>query len=235
MCWDCAKFVRGCTCTVCTEYCGGASENVRAQISRNFSLNFAFFSETKLYGQKMSQHWEIKGRFRKRVVLANVPSFRFSFRGNMRTYPCSSFRSGGTSEGTLVRVFVPGEHPPKPPFWKTTLSWWTFRIFFFSACKGKGKAEAPAGGGGVFSFFIENARREGGSPRKGGGRGGRECVCRELGGGGGQNVFFFGAEMPAKLLSTPDWRAQSTSENHRFSQKTADFRRLGSVTLGPSP
>ena len=27
---------------------------------------------------------EIKGRFRKRVVLANVPSFRFSFRGNIR-------------------------------------------------------------------------------------------------------------------------------------------------------
>ena len=29
-------------------------------------------------------HWEIKGRFCKRVVLANVPSFRFSFRGNIR-------------------------------------------------------------------------------------------------------------------------------------------------------
>ena len=29
-------------------------------------------------------HWEIKGRFPKRVVLANVPSFRFSFRGNIR-------------------------------------------------------------------------------------------------------------------------------------------------------
>ena len=38
-------------------------------------------------------HWEIKGRFRKRVVLANVPS-----------YPRSGFRSAGT---TLV-----------PPFWK---------------------------------------------------------------------------------------------------------------------
>ena len=51
----------------------------------------------------------------------NVPSFRFSFRGNMRTYPRSGFRSGGTSECTLVPVFVPGEHPPKPRFWKTTL------------------------------------------------------------------------------------------------------------------
>ena len=29
-------------------------------------------------------HWEIKGRFRKRVVLANVLSFRFSFRGKIR-------------------------------------------------------------------------------------------------------------------------------------------------------
>ena len=39
----------------------------------------------------------------------------------MRTYPRFGFRSGGTSECTLVPVFVPGEHPPKPPFWKTTL------------------------------------------------------------------------------------------------------------------
>ena len=27
----------------------------------------------------------------------------------------------GTSECALVLVFVPGEHPPNPPFWKTTL------------------------------------------------------------------------------------------------------------------
>ena len=66
-------------------------------------------------------HWEIKGRFPKRPVLVNVPSFRFSSRGNMRTYPRSGFRSGGTSECTLVPIFVPREHPPKPPFWKTIL------------------------------------------------------------------------------------------------------------------
>ena len=66
-------------------------------------------------------HWETKGWFRKRVVLANVPSFRFSFRGNMRTYPRSGFRSGGTSKCIVIPVFVPGEHPPKLPFWKTTL------------------------------------------------------------------------------------------------------------------
>ena len=61
-------------------------------------------------------HRETKGRFRKRVVLANVPSLRFfvpgehanlpSFpvfvRGNMRTYPRSGFRSGGTSAKTTL-------------------------------------------------------------------------------------------------------------------------------------
>ena len=63
-------------------------------------------------------HWETKERVRKKVVLANVPSFRFSFQGNMRTYPRSCLRSGGTSECTLVPVFVPGEHPPNHPFGK---------------------------------------------------------------------------------------------------------------------
>ena len=77
-------------------------------------------------------HWETEGRFRKRMLLANVPSFWFSFWGNIRTYPRSGFRSGGTSECNLVpvfrsgehpnvpsfRFFVPGEHPPRPPFWK---------------------------------------------------------------------------------------------------------------------
>ena len=29
-----------------------------------------------------------------------------------------AFRSGETSERTLVPVFVLGEHPSKPPFWK---------------------------------------------------------------------------------------------------------------------
>ena len=33
---------------------------------------------------------------------ANIPSFRFSVRGNMRTYPRSGFRSGGTSAKTTL-------------------------------------------------------------------------------------------------------------------------------------
>ena len=49
------------------------------------------------------------------------PRSGFRSWGNMRTYPRSGFRFGGTSECTLVPAFVPGEHPPKPPFWKTTL------------------------------------------------------------------------------------------------------------------
>ena len=36
-----------------------------------------------------------------------------------RMWPRSGFRSeGGFGECALVPVFVPGEHPPKPPFWK---------------------------------------------------------------------------------------------------------------------
>ena len=53
-------------------------------------------------------HWEIKGRFRKRVVLANVPSFRFSFQGNIRICSRSGFRSGED---------IRQNHPfGKPPF-----------------------------------------------------------------------------------------------------------------------
>ena len=50
----------------------------------------------------MINHWETRGRFRKRVVLANVPSFWFSFQGNMRMYPRSGLRSGGTSAKTTL-------------------------------------------------------------------------------------------------------------------------------------
>ena len=61
---------------------------------------------------------ETKGRFRKRAVLANVPSFRFFVPGNICMYPRSGFWYRGTSEYTLLPVCGTGEHPPKPPFWK---------------------------------------------------------------------------------------------------------------------
>ena len=45
---------------------------------------------------------EIKGRFRKRVVLANVPSFRFSFRGNIhRNHPFGNHPFVNTKKGSL--------------------------------------------------------------------------------------------------------------------------------------
>ena len=47
--------------------------------------------------------WEIKGRFR------NLGWF-------WRMHPRSGFHPGGTSERTLVPVFVPGEHPNAPSF-----------------------------------------------------------------------------------------------------------------------
>ena len=52
---------------------------------QNYFRHFLTF-----FAQGKKCHWETKGRFRKRVVLTNVPSFRFSFRGNMQNV--SSFR-----------------------------------------------------------------------------------------------------------------------------------------------
>ena len=66
-------------------------------------------------------HWETKGRFRKRAVLANVPSFRFSFWRNMRAYPRSGFRSGEHPNVPSFRFSFRGNirqnHPfEEPPF-----------------------------------------------------------------------------------------------------------------------
>ena len=64
-------------------------------------------------------------------------------------------------------------------------------IFYFF-CLGKGKWESGATGrGGVGRFLLKIT--EGGSfTREGGGRGGREGVCGDLGGGGGLKYFFSG-------------------------------------------
>ena len=61
-------------------------------------------------------HWEIKGRFRKRVVLANVPSFRFSFRGNIRrNHPFGNHPFVNTKKGHWE---IKGRFP-KGWFWRT--------------------------------------------------------------------------------------------------------------------
>ena len=81
-----------------------------------------FFSVGLLYfdsSLRVQNHWETKGRFRKRVVLANAPSFRFcSFRGNIRRYPRSDFRSVGTIQMYPRSGFRSGGTSGKPPFWK---------------------------------------------------------------------------------------------------------------------
>ena len=71
-----------------------------------------------LYQSESATFREEQKGFRKRAVLANVPSFRVLVPGNIRMYPRSSFWYWGTSECTLVPGFGTGEHPPKPPFWK---------------------------------------------------------------------------------------------------------------------
>ena len=61
-------------------------------------------------------HWEIKGRFRKRVVLANVPSFRFAFRGNIRrNHPFGNHPFVNTKKGHWE---IKGRFP-KGWFWRT--------------------------------------------------------------------------------------------------------------------
>ena len=72
-----------------------------------------FFSSVPL---SLSHHWEIKGRFRKRVVLANVPSFRFSFRGNIRrNHPFGNHPFVNTKKGHWE---IKGRFP-KGWFWRT--------------------------------------------------------------------------------------------------------------------
>ena len=60
-----------------------------------------------------------------------------------------------------------------------------FGCFLFSFYLGEGKGESRATGRGRGRFHKLNIPGEGGgSPRKGGGEGGREGVCWEFGGGG---------------------------------------------------
>ena len=57
----------------------------------------------------------------KRLVLANVPSFRFSFRGNMRTYPRSGFSFQGSIRTYLRSGFRSGGTSAKTTLLETTL------------------------------------------------------------------------------------------------------------------
>ena len=69
-------------------------------------------------------HWGGKGTVSPKGWFWRMcPQFPVSVPGEHANVPSGSRFSflGGTSECTLVPVFVPREHPPKPPFWETTL------------------------------------------------------------------------------------------------------------------
>ena len=59
---------------------------------------------------------ETKGRFRKRVVLVNVPSFRVFVPEEHVNGPSFWFTFRGNIERTLVPVFVPGNFCQNDPF-----------------------------------------------------------------------------------------------------------------------
>ena len=80
-------------------------------------------------GISQADHWEIKGRFRKK---------------------------GGFGERTLVPVFVPGEHPPKPPFWKPPFCQPPKRVI------GRLKGRFPKGW--FWRTFPRSGFRSGGTP-----------------------------------------------------------------------
>ena len=85
---------------------------------RSNSLSRSVFSTAGSFGSCSPKkgHWEIKGRFRKRVVLANVPSFRFSFRGNIRqNHPFGNHPFVNTKKGHWE---IRGRFP-KGWFWRT--------------------------------------------------------------------------------------------------------------------
>ena len=71
------------------------------------------------------------------------------------------------------------------------------RFGYFSA-RGKGKWESVATGRGGVRICIENERKKGGLPRKGGTARGPGVSLGNLGGGGVD--IFFGAEMSPKLM-----------------------------------
>ena len=69
-------------------------------------------------------------------------------------------------------------------------------FIFFCLGEGKGESEAPGGWGG--GFFNVKSQEGGGSPEwVGAGPGG----CLRAIWGGGLNIFFFGAEIPQRVVS----------------------------------
>ena len=70
-------------------------------------------------------------------------------------------------------------------------------FYFFCSAGGEGGVRCDREGGSG-RFLIENCRG-GGSPKRGGGRGGPEGL-HGIWGGGGVKFFLFGAEIPKNLF-----------------------------------
>ena len=127
--------------------CGNLRENGRKNLrTKNLrTKNGRKNLRTKKWAQEWAKSLRTKSlrknRFEHSVCLEDGSQKKKKHKKHLRqtcaktpaqgTYPRSGLRSGGTCERTLVRfsfrgnirmcprsVLVPGEHPPKPPFWK---------------------------------------------------------------------------------------------------------------------
>ena len=95
---------------------GGEGGGWGGDRQRTRQVNAQALSKLPFGDLPLKNHWEIKGRFRKRVVLANVPSFRFSFRGNIRrNHPFGNHPFVNTRKGHWE---IKGRFP-KGWFWRT--------------------------------------------------------------------------------------------------------------------
>ena len=96
-----------------------------------------------------------------------------------------------------------GESQKTLPESRQRQPWWTFWILFIFFLLGGGEGGVRRQGGWGGRFPIENSRG-GVSPRRGTGRGSRECPLGfRGGGGGGLNVFFSGPKCPPSNFRQP--------------------------------
>ena len=107
----------------------------------------------------------------------------------------------------------PRSPPPKP---HQICLGGRFGYFVFFSARGGGKGESEAPGRGEESVFLESHERGGALPGEGGeGARDRKGVCLEFwGGGGGALTISFGAEIPTKFISCPNFDENENVEQH---------------------
>ena len=85
---------------------------------------------------------ETQGRFRKRAVLANVPSFRVLVQGNIRMYPRPGFGAGKHPNVPSFRVCGTGNIRQNYPFGKALLRTPRQRLLIFLLSRAKKNPKA---------------------------------------------------------------------------------------------